>query len=363
MIVLLSLAIAGFFVWLVTAKDGLIEPLLFCAILMSSVFAVALELMSVDGALNLTNIRTALITSILFGSAVTLFWWRRQIAPSAGVTKAAPGPSLTVHRVLSSSVLFIVLSATLFVALSSVPNNYDSMTYHLPRIEHWLQNRSLEFYPTSIPRQLESGMLAEEFILAIRSLSDQYSSANTVQWFAFCGCILVVTGIARELGGARPAQYLSAVMMSTLPMAILQASSTQTDLVVAFFSATSVYFLLRLRVSPSYHALYGAALAAGLAFHVKGTAVAFLSGFVALYGTHLMLKTRSARFWMHGIAATIAALLIVGPQLYRNFHEFGSAIGPTSRLTATVSPNWRSTMFNAVRDLASNASTRPQCPG
>jgi hypothetical protein len=373
MVLFVSLAVAGFFVWLIIAKDSLLEPLLFGTVLMGSVFVIVLELMSFAGAFSLANIRIALITSILFSSAVTFFCRRQLTLSDASATKAASGSSLTfyVHKALIFShvdvlltgfVLFIVLSATLFVALSSIPNNYDSMTYHLPRIEHWLQNRSLEFYPTPITRQLYSGMLAEEFILALRSLSDKYSLANTVQWLAFCGCILVVTGIARELEGSHPAQYLSAVMMSTLPMAILQSSSTQTDLVVAFFSISSVYFLLRSRVSQSYQALYGAILAAGLAFHAKGTAAVFLSGFIALYGGPFLLKTSSARFWMHGIAAMIVALLIVGPQVHRNFSKFGSATGELGQLMATVDPNWRSTMFNAARNLASNAGTQAAVP-
>ena len=87
-----------------------------------------------------------------------------------------------------------------------------------------------------------------------------------------------------RIGGARSAQYLSSVMMSTLPIAILQSSSTQNDLVVAFFSVASVYFLLRVRVGQSYCLLYGAVLAAALAFHAKGIAAVFLSGFVVVYG-------------------------------------------------------------------------------
>jgi fatty-acid desaturase len=33
------------------------------------------------------------------------------------------------------------------------PNNWDSMTYHLPRIEHWLNDGNLSFYSTTISRQ------------------------------------------------------------------------------------------------------------------------------------------------------------------------------------------------------------------
>ena len=55
--------------------------------------------------------------------------------------------------------------------------------------------------------------------------------------------------------------------------------------------------------------------------------------------------------------ATVIALLIVGPQLYRNINKFDSVIGPDSRQILTVEPTWRSTLFNAGRNLASNAGT------
>ena len=297
-----SLALAAFFMWLIIAKNRLAEPLLFCTILICSVLAITLELISAVGAVTLINIRIALIGVSLFCGTVT-FYLQRQGAFSEEIPvthHSTVSRSLTfdpdaliLRRTLAASLLFIVLTATAVTALSSVPNNWDSMTYHLPRIEHWLQNRSLEFYPTSIIRQLERNILAEKLILVFRSVSGAYPVANMVQWLSFCGCILVVGSIARELGGSRSAQYLSSVMMSMLPMAILQSSSTQVDLVAAFFGVASVYFLLRVRVGRPYFLLYSAVLAAALAWHAKGTAAVYLSGFVAVYGGGLVLRAKS----------------------------------------------------------------------
>ena len=47
----------------------------------------------------------------------------------------------------------IVVMAGL-TAIVAPPNTYDSMTYHLPRVMHWIQNQSVAHYPTHIPRQL-----------------------------------------------------------------------------------------------------------------------------------------------------------------------------------------------------------------
>ena len=80
----------------------------------------------------------------------------------------------------------------------------------------------------------------------------------------------------------------------------------------------------------------------------------FLSGFLAVYGGGIILKANSSRFWIHAVTAMTIALFIVGPQVYRNMHKFGSPIGPASQLNVTVEPTWRSTLFNAARNLGSN---------
>src|SRR5262245_34735719 len=44
----------------------------------------------------------------------------------------------------------IILLVTLAVALAAAPNNFDSMTYHLGRVAHWMQNHDVRPYPTNI---------------------------------------------------------------------------------------------------------------------------------------------------------------------------------------------------------------------
>ena len=45
--------------------------------------------------------------------------------------------------------LALVAAGVLVTGLASAPNNWDSMTYHLTRVEHWVQNATV----TSIPRR------------------------------------------------------------------------------------------------------------------------------------------------------------------------------------------------------------------
>jgi hypothetical protein len=54
-----------------------------------------------------------------------------------------------LEQLMALGVLALGL-VTLVTALLAPPNNWDSMTYHMARVAHWKQNRSVDFYPTNI---------------------------------------------------------------------------------------------------------------------------------------------------------------------------------------------------------------------
>lgn len=55
--------------------------------------------------------------------------------------------------------------------------------------------------------------------------------SNTVQWFSYVFSVMAVSLIALGLGGERQGQQVAAMVAAATPMAILQASTTQNDLV------------------------------------------------------------------------------------------------------------------------------------
>src|SRR5208282_3647504 len=95
--------------------------------------------------------------------------------------------------------LFLVAGVCVIVALIgltallSLPNTWDVMTYHLPRIVHWLQQGSLAFYPTQEVRQLISPPGAELCILQVHALSGADYLDNLPQWWSFVGSAIGVS--------------------------------------------------------------------------------------------------------------------------------------------------------------------------
>jgi 4-amino-4-deoxy-L-arabinose transferase-like glycosyltransferase len=123
--------------------------------------------------------------------------------------------------------------------------NSDSLSYHMPRVFFWFQNQSVARYATPEGRQIFASPFAEYCILQLKILAggtDRLS--NIVQWLAYLLSIMTVSLIARRLGANRHGQQVAAVAAAATAMAILQASTTQNDLVCAFWCLAGVYWIV-----------------------------------------------------------------------------------------------------------------------
>ncbi|MGC4116212.1 MAG: glycosyltransferase family 39 protein [Myxococcales bacterium] len=220
-----------------------------------------------------------------------------------------------------------VMVATLLSALLSAPNNWDSMTYHLGRVAHWLAAGSVEHFPTSILRQLHQSPFAEYLLAHLQALSGGDRLAGLVQWAAMLGCLAGVSSIAGRLGAGRQTQLLAAAITVTIPMAVLQASSTQNDLVVALCLVAFADAVLRLDDLTNRRAwlLLGGAL--GLALLTKATAYLYAFPFLVWLAVRVI---RRRQWKVLGLAALAAAtvLAINAGHAVRNGRTYGSPLGP-----------------------------------
>ena len=146
--------------------------------------------------------------------------------------------------------LALVFLILLFIVLQSLlypPNNWDSMTYHMARIPHWLSQGAASHYPTHILRQLYQPPLAEYMILQLTVLAGSDIYANLLQFTFYLMSAVVLLALLKEFKLSLQVRFCAALLLLSLPEAILQASSTQNDIVVSFFILSSLYYLLRFR--------------------------------------------------------------------------------------------------------------------
>ena len=229
------------------------------------------------------------------------------------------------------------------------------MTYHLSRVMHWIQNQSLAFYPTTIPRQLYLGPGAEILILHLQILSGGDRLANFVQYAAMIGSLLGLTQIAKLLGGSARAQLFAAVGAATIPMGILQATSTQNDYVTGFWLVCFVVFGLAAlkRTGWAWWALAGASL--GLAILTKATSYMFAAPFAVWIGIGQLKRGPVPAMKAAALVGGLV-LLINSGQFLRNDALYGSPLGPAGESPSLTYTNDLYTpaafVSNVVRNVA-----------
>lgn len=223
---------------------------------------------------------------------------------------------------------FIILLTSLIglTAIVSAPNTWDAMEYHLPRVIAWISNRGVQLYPTIDRGQLSMPPLAEYIVLHLDLLYGSDRLVNLVQWFAYVGCILCVSLIVEELGGSRRAQILGAALTAALPTAVLGASGTKNDQVLAYWIALAVYFLLRWRTRQDWAHTLALGSTLSLAVFTKGTAYAYLPCLVIACA---LTWSREAirRFVLRLPVFALLCVVVSGPLWVRNHTFSGSILG------------------------------------
>ncbi len=258
-----------------------------------------------------------------FSLVMVFLAWRKSVLGKPLATNFALGSRFELFLLMG--LLFLAGTVGL-IALVAPPNTWDAMTYHLARVMHWMQNKSVAHYPTHILRQLYMPPWSEFAILHFQILSGADRLANGVQWFSMLGSAIGASCLAGRLGADRRGQIFSAVVSMTIPMGILQGSSTQNDYVTAFWLTGFVYslFVMRERSDAGSALACGASL--GLAMLTKATAYIYAFPFL-LGASWLLLRAFGGRgFLLLSITAFVALTINLGHFL-RNTDLFSNPLG------------------------------------
>jgi hypothetical protein len=261
---------------------------------------------------------------------------------------------------LLSRVAIGIALVLLVIALAAPPNTWDALTYHMPRVLHWVQNRSLAFYASNNGRQIHLSPGAEYLILHFQLLAGSDRFADCVQWSAMAVSLLGVSWIARGLGAGVKGQALAALLCATIPMGIFQATSAQNDYAAAAWMVCFVAIGMELARwpqcdphSPRTRLALAAAMGAslGLALLTKATAYILLPPLVLWLGLAVPLKFRQ-RIVAGAVMVVVACLINLG-FFARNFAASGKILGPGEENVDGVIHRYDNEQINA-RVIASN---------
>jgi hypothetical protein len=216
----------------------------------------------------------------------------------------------------------------IFLVLATPPNNPDSMSYHLVRTAQWYHLGAVERFPIYDERANAFPPNAE-----IQSLwTFVYLARDTIaawpQLVARLAILLSVYGLARRAGFGRAPSLFATLVCSTLTLVVVQAVTTQNDLVIAALVSSAAYLAVDALVSDARAGLF-AGLAFGLAVGTKWTGLAAVPALLLI----VLAVTRDPRKLSRIVAWAAVGVVLVGASSYvRNLAATDSALGRSSEL-------------------------------
>jgi hypothetical protein len=332
---------------------------LMCAAVCWGVFlAAATEALSALGVISPVAILVAWAGFCIAVTLIRRFQRTYRRAPDAAPVHLAPVSRVQILAIFS---VVLLLGVT---ALVAAPNNADAMDYHMSRVTHWIQNRSVSHYPTHILRQLHANPWADWAVMHLQLLAGGDRPANLVSWLGMVGSLVGASLTARRLGADARGQILAAIAVTTIPIGIMEATTAKNDFVLSFWLVSFVYFVLQLKTAEGPAAsrldaiMAGASL--GLAVLTKATAYLFALPFLVWLAVPRPVTSWGRAGRATATVLTLCLLLNLG-HYWRNVQVYGSPLG-ADREDHTKYANETLTLpllvSNVVRNLSLHLDTR-----
>jgi hypothetical protein len=267
------------------------------------------------------------------------------VAALAGalLVAAPPLPPLPVGelRSLARVPALLVLAGVVALALAYVvalvvgtpPNTWDSLTYHLARAALWRQEGGVGDIASSYDQRLDyAPPNAEIGLTFVLEVARHERAAGLLQLTAALAIAVGVFALARRISLPRAEAAFGGLLVLTLPIVLIQSSTTQNDLVAASLLLGAAVFVL----GRSRGELVLAGLATALAV---GTKIPAAFGLPVLAALAFFASPASSRW------ARLVALLVGGAvgsywylvNLARTGHPLGENTDPTG-LVALFEP-------------------------
>lgn len=233
-----------------------------------------------------------------------------------------------VLMILVFGTLALMLAANLSIAATYEPNNFDSLTYHLPRAMYYLGHGTLSHFETADFRQVFYPFDFNLLQLVCLAHGGPIQAVNFLNVAAWVVTGLSVHRIARLGGCSFNASLGAAWLTLTATEVLAQATSTILDLPTGAALVATLVFVLRWRQTRRTSDALLAGLAVTLSAGTKLTVAffgpaalllvlaigwhhwrraetrAFLAGIRAWIGPGLLAGVLGAPFLLYNLAAT-----------------------------------------------------------
>lgn len=225
--------------------------------------------------------------------------------------------------------LMVLLGGLAVIAATAEPAVLDALTYHLPRIGHWLQDGRIRMLGSPDAR-LNFVAVLPDIVMAwfVGGAREGFRLAVVPQALGGIMAVGATVGMARQSGLGRATSILAGCLLLGMANVVVQFTAAQTDLFTTGIFAVSFYLWLAGLRRGEASILGG--LGAGLALGAKGTL--FYLAPSAVFWV-VMLARRHRLPWPQWrttlVAAALGIALFALPGFWRNWRAYGSALGPT----------------------------------
>lgn len=226
--------------------------------------------------------------------------------------------------------VLVFLAVNAWLILTVPPNTSDSLSTHLARVIHWIQNDSFKPWDAKIPWQVIYPFNTQLQYLKIILFTTSDKLVGFVQYAAALISFLAVYRLGLFLSASRTRSLFAALIWLTFPEIIMQTTSTQNDLVLASFFTCSILFLFLGIIERSDMYLVLSGLSFGLAMGTKQTILFLLPGMTLAF-IFLLFKYKKPvirQLFKWGLAS-MASFILLGSYIYiQNTIFFHSPAGP-----------------------------------
>ena len=223
----------------------------------------------------------------------------------------------------------------LIVVIFSAPHEWDSMTYHLARVAYFLQHNQISHFDANYWAQVahpkgSSLLLLFSYLISYRNENFTQLVQFTAYWVSVCS----VYAISRRVGHCYTTSLFAALVSALLINWLMQASTTQNDLIITAYIGASVYSLFAYKETQHWKYLGLTALGLGLSIATKASSFLAMPSIIliAMYvfyqnGNDLYSRIRPLLIFT-GFTLIAICMFALPSGYIENLRHFGHPLGP-----------------------------------